>query len=78
VSTPAAPTGTSNGAAGLDRAVALVRPSGRDLAGPELREVVQALSSAPALWRALVRHVPEQRLYRELLSEKGLPLPPSA
>jgi predicted metal-dependent enzyme (double-stranded beta helix superfamily) len=66
VSRPAA-----NGRAlvGLDGVLAVARPPGRDLSGPELRRFVDALAGVPSLWQGLVSHDPGQRTYRELLSD---------
>lgn len=45
------------------------RPQGRDLSQPELRSFVKALAAHPEVWGDRVRHVPDQRIYEELLSD---------
>jgi hypothetical protein len=41
-------------------------PHGRDLDGAELTRLVQRLAGRPELWRSLVRHESEQRVYEQL------------
>jgi len=50
----------------------LSRPRGRDLSGPELRELVSELADRPELWIELVKHDRTQRVYEELLSDDHL------
>lgn len=48
------------------------RPLGRDLARPELAELVTGLAGTPSLWTPLVRHEPDQRVYEQLLRDEHL------
>jgi len=48
------------------------RARGRDLDGSELCEVVTRLARRPWLWRSLVRHDPDQRIYEQLLRDEHL------
>jgi hypothetical protein len=41
-------------------------PRGRDLGRGELRELVEELADAPELWRPLVSHDANRRVYRQL------------
>jgi quercetin dioxygenase-like cupin family protein len=50
----------------------IARPAGRDLRGDELRRAVAALAARPELWRHLVRHDPDARVYEELLRDEHL------
>jgi predicted metal-dependent enzyme (double-stranded beta helix superfamily) len=52
--------------------LAVPRPRGRDLSGPELQEFVEELADRPELWIDLVKHDSSQRLYHELLSDAHL------
>jgi predicted metal-dependent enzyme (double-stranded beta helix superfamily) len=52
--------------------VTIERPQGRDLTREELAAVSASLAERPQLWRDLVRHDPDQRLYEELLTDEHL------
>jgi hypothetical protein len=41
-------------------------PRGRDLEGAELTDLVRRLAEQPDLWRHLVHHDPERRVYEQL------------
>jgi Cysteine dioxygenase type I len=45
------------------------RPADRDLSRQELRELALGIADRPAVWRHLVRHDPEARVYEELLRD---------
>jgi predicted metal-dependent enzyme (double-stranded beta helix superfamily) len=45
-------------------------PTGRDLTQPELRGFVQDLVLRPEVWRDLVRHDPDARIYEQLLRDR--------
>jgi predicted metal-dependent enzyme (double-stranded beta helix superfamily) len=45
------------------------RPAGRDLTRPELRELALGIARRPELWRDLVHHDDEARVYEELLRD---------
>ena len=46
-----------------------VQERGRDLTGPELRELALGLADQPELWAHLVHHDPAARVYEELLQD---------
>ena len=46
------------------------RPLGRDLTPDELVAVSESLGVRPELWRGLVRHEAEQRVFEELLTDE--------
>lgn len=48
----------------------IARPTGRDLARPELRDLVRGIANRPELWSHLVRHDREARVYEELLRDQ--------
>ena len=48
----------------------IARPAGRDLARPELRDLVLGIANRPELWSHLVRHDPGARVYEELLRDQ--------
>jgi hypothetical protein len=48
----------------------IARPAGRDLARPELRDLVLGIASRPELWSHLARHDPDARVYEELLRDQ--------
>jgi predicted metal-dependent enzyme (double-stranded beta helix superfamily) len=45
-------------------------PTGRDLTQPELRGFVRDLVLRPDVWRDLVRHDPDARIYEQLLRDR--------
>jgi predicted metal-dependent enzyme (double-stranded beta helix superfamily) len=65
----APPSALASGPGELER---LGEARGRDLTVPELRGFVEALAAAPELWKGLISHDPDQRIYRELLSTEHL------
>ncbi|HEX5146575.1 MAG TPA: cysteine dioxygenase family protein [Conexibacter sp.] len=50
----------------------LVRPTGRDLSGDELRAVAEQFAARPGSWSRHVHHDPEQRTYERLLRDAHL------
>ncbi len=52
----------------------LDHPPGRDLERSELRALVDRLARQPELWRGLVTHDRDQRVYEELLRDEHLSL----
>jgi hypothetical protein len=48
----------------------IARPAGRDLARPELRDLVLGIANRPELWSHLARHDPDARVYEELLRDQ--------
>jgi hypothetical protein len=44
----------------------IARPAGRDLARPELRDLVLGIANRPELWSHLAHHDPDARVYEEL------------